>query len=1512
MNNPWKDIAPYKTSDAANFRGRDEDIRKFSKILRQSDFSVLYAESGIGKTSFINAGIMPAFIDTDYYFIRVEFPLEVLAATDDASDENLIANIERWLCNKIFPDAPNEGNLIKGELLQDLSEIAQTANELQHNLWWKLHAYKYKIGEREVKPFIIFDQFEEVFQKSSPSLLHKLFAVLDSISSRIPPKVVLERLYELEEQGIYVSLDGTIDFKVLFSLRKEYLAEFDYWTNDLYSNSQLLQSRMILLPFTKEQAEEVITQQQIEGEQVTTLVDIKDEILNLFEQRTTYGKVTNIPNKCSYEAFLLSVVCSRLYTEATTLQKERLAKEDMAKINLTELILTFYNESIGDSIPKRHLKIIEEELVDNSGERNRIKLTTDNLLAIKFQERYLTELKKRHIVKSSDGYVELIHDRLAEAVFYKRKEQSKKQWFKLQRVIVAALIVLFTGIAFSLAWSTYNSRTSYLSRGIIEKEELRIPEDGKWITNMTSTERVVLDNDMHDTIMVSDCSNLTNIEIRGRKPRASYLNINNCPQLASLSISDSITFLADFDIDHCPNLHFIRLPKNIKQIEGYSSFWGTDSIEFEIPESAKDKFAWESKILWDLKQKDIVYAQEGADSMALFPKELEELDSLKYRGGSGGWSYRIFRNAKNAKPRINTKGNTIVRVEMYNNTSIDLSDSIGITKIGKGAFSGNKYLQEIILPPNLEDIEEAAFAGCSSLRKIEFPQSLTDIDDAAFFGCKGLKEIILPDSLSYFGNYAFSGCTSLQKVQLPKTIQNISQHATQFDGCDYLCNFVLHKNGQFTKRAGIIFRENEPLFFTEKQINYNDSTIRTEDDILIYSYISESSFFYNGKEVKNNNGIPIRQGVYANNGKHHISFMQIRGYNTSQNPIVHNPDSVEFIPPFKGSISFAGIHKLRELHIANTHPRYNVMRLPDVIKENITLYVPYGCKKYFTTDAFASFKEIREDSMFLRIKNILHEMLHISLGQSKTLYMICVGVIAVAFILIYVFYRKRYKKEHQREKISAVMLNSKSLLGTISTLGIFLLTWMAIYWTLYFSLESLNGYIAMTTGHIVGIIVAGFFTWILVYARNANVWMVTKNGLRQLIANIRALTIADVKRFIKKSVSTLIQLIKKWHKVILFLILIGGLIGGYIHKSRLWSDAIDKAEQMKLNALDNATIESFLYNSMPRWKFLLSEKQQNDLRAIYEKIASEIPNVKEIKKYSRKGHNNSVNSVAFSSDGKKVVTGSYDNTAIIWNAETGDTIRTLRGPRGDVTSVAFSSDGKKVVAGSWETAIIWNAETGDTIRTLRGHRYRVNSVAFSPNSSMIVTGSNDSTAIIWNAETGDTIRTLRGHKGGVRSVAFSRDSKTIVTSSVDGLVIIWDAETINSICSWEAPQAVNFVSFTFDNNIILSSWENIVLADWKMKKPTWVNRCGNSQITQVSHDLRYVMDKYKDVYSIETGQLLYNLRCGTNRVYFSSEKDVYFVVGDEYIQKVRPMSLGEWIEKCHQALNEKSKQEDGN
>ena len=98
-------------------------------------------------------------------------------------------------------------------------------------------------------------------------------------------------------------------------------------------------------------------------------------------------------------------------------------------------------------------------------------------------------------------------------------------------------------------------------------------------------------------------------------------------------------------------------------------------------------------------------------------------------------------------------------------------------------------------------------------------------------------------------------------------------------------------------------------------------------------------------------------------------------------------------------------------------------------------------------------------------------------------------------------------------------------------------------------------------------------------------------------------------------------------------------------------------------------------------------------------------------------------------------------TARIFDAQTGECVRELRGHTGVINSALFSHDGTRIVTASADyTARIWNAHTGECILILRGHTGIVNSAEFNPTDTRIVTASNDGSARLWNAETGECIR----------------------------------------------------------------------------------------------------------------------------------------------------------------------------
>ena len=155
-------------------------------------------------------------------------------------------------------------------------------------------------------------------------------------------------------------------------------------------------------------------------------------------------------------------------------------------------------------------------------------------------------------------------------------------------------------------------------------------------------------------------------------------------------------------------------------------------------------------------------------------------------------------------------------------------------------------------------------------------------------------------------------------------------------------------------------------------------------------------------------------------------------------------------------------------------------------------------------------------------------------------------------------------------------------------------------------------------------------------------------------------------------------------------------------------------------------------------------------------------------------HNiSTVNSVAFSPDGSRLASGS-DNIVRIWNTTTGELEDELEGHTDCIGSVAFSHNGRFIVSGSWNDVLqIWNTATCETTYMLTGHH-----VAISRDDKFVVSDSMDRTVRMWDAGTGELLHELKGHGDVVESVAVSPDCQHVASASYAGELWIWTKDGV--------------------------------------------------------------------------------------------------------------------------------------
>lgn len=200
-----------------------------------------------------------------------------------------------------------------------------------------------------------------------------------------------------------------------------------------------------------------------------------------------------------------------------------------------------------------------------------------------------------------------------------------------------------------------------------------------------------------------------------------------------------------------------------------------------------------------------------------------------------------------------------------------------------------------------------------------------------------------------------------------------------------------------------------------------------------------------------------------------------------------------------------------------------------------------------------------------------------------------------------------------------------------------------------------------------------------------------------------------------------------------------------------------------------------------------------------------------------KEHHGPVRSVAFSEDGRVLLSVGDDGQVILWGTKTWKPMKTIGTEKDrDIGPAHVSPDGSRVAFAVGEDLVLYDARDGSH-KVLSGLSGRVRDVAFSPDRTHVAAVADDGSAIIWTMKTGEVYRRFKGRPGPVLSIAFSPgEGRRVVTGGANGEVFAWTVESENLrqiMRGHESP--VTALAFSPNGDFLASAADGGEIRLWK-------------------------------------------------------------------------------------------------
>jgi hypothetical protein len=338
---PWLGLASFTEETRGFFHGREEEVAELGRRVQRKLLTILFGQSGLGKTSILRAGIVPRLRPEGYcpVYVRIDYA----------------------------PDSPTPTEQIKQAIFRATeamgdwtqSGVAQAGESLWEFLHHRDDILKDANG-KTVIPLLIFDQFEEIFTLAQTDDVGRKRAaqfiedLADLVENR-PPKALEARLET--DDTIPDKFDfGRADYRILIALREDYLAHLESVKGVMPS---ITQNRMRLARMTGQQALAAVMKPG--GRLVTQ--EVAESIVRFI------AGGSELPN-AEVEPSLLSLICRELNNARIAQGRAEISADLLAGSHDT-ILAEFYERALADQPPAVR-KVIEDELLTESGYRENL------------------------------------------------------------------------------------------------------------------------------------------------------------------------------------------------------------------------------------------------------------------------------------------------------------------------------------------------------------------------------------------------------------------------------------------------------------------------------------------------------------------------------------------------------------------------------------------------------------------------------------------------------------------------------------------------------------------------------------------------------------------------------------------------------------------------------------------------------------------------------------------------------------------------------------------------------------------------------------------------------------------------------------------------------------------------------------------------------------------------------------------------------------------------------------